>query len=98
MGAPKAWSKALHLAKRRGDRGCLEADGGVVAAVDVAHEHVDLGIVARARQRQHGVKVLAVGQQRHQAPERAAAQARAANALKLGLARDLAAIARTPRR
>jgi len=82
---------AAHLAKGGGDGAGLEADGGVVAAIDVADEHVHLGVVARGGEREHLVKVLAVGEQRHQAPQRAAAQARAAHALKLGLARDLPA-------
>lgn len=83
---------ALHaedLAEGRGDGGALEADLAVVAAVDVADEHVDVCVVSVLRLGEHVVEGPRAGQQGEQAPEGAAAERGAADTLEGPRACDL---------
>lgn len=57
-----------------GDGGSLEPDAPVPAAVNVANQHVDVGVVALFGERKHLVEAARVGEDGEKAPEGAAAE------------------------
>lgn len=73
----------VHFAEAAGNRVALEADLGIAGAIDVAHEHVDGGVVATVGHGEHFIEAAGARDERQETPEGASPQRRAANALKV---------------